>query len=219
MAIALRRFVAAVTVCAAALPPSLNPSRAAVAFSEGGAGRSMAAQSPTYGVGRPPTAAELGAIDIEVLPDGTGLPPGSGSAAIGKDVYTRRCETCHGPTGKEGPQDVVAGGRGSLGTARPQKTVGSYWPYATTLWDYVNRAMPFDHPGTMTADDVYAATAYVLFLNGIVDEHDVLDRTTLPQVKMPNRNGFVVDPRPDVGLKPAGEPPQTTPRKKSSHQD
>jgi cytochrome c len=159
------------------------------------------AQSPTYGVGRPPTASELSAIDIEVLPDGSGLPAGSGTAAIGRDIYARRCETCHGPSGKEGPQDMLAGGQSSLATARPQKTVGSYWPYATTLWDYINRAMPFDRPGTMTHDDVYAATAYVLFLNGIVAEHDVLDRTTLPQVKMPNRNGFVADPRPDVGAK------------------
>jgi len=150
-------------------------------------------------VGRPPIADELKAIDIEVLPDGRGLPPGRGSAAIGRDVYTRRCETCHGPTGREGPQDVLAGGQGSLTTARPQKTVGSYWQYATTLWDYIRRAMPFDHPGTLTVDEVYAASAYVLFLNGIVNEHDLLDQTTLPQVNMPNRNGFVADPRPDIG--------------------
>ena len=167
-----------------------------------------AAQSPTYSVGRAPTAEELSSIDIDVAPDGKGLPAGSGTAAIGKDVYTRRCETCHGATGKEGPQDVLAGGQGSLTTARPQKTVGSYWPYATTLWDYIRRAMPFDHPGTMTVDEIYASTAYVLFLNGIVNEREVLDRTTLPQVQMPNRNGFVADPRPDIS------PPRTqsTPR-------
>ena len=159
----------------------------------------VSAQSPTYGVGRTPTAAELNAIDIEVTPDGKGLVPGSGTAAGGKEVYARRCETCHGPTGTEGPQDILAGGRGSLMTSTPQKTVGSYWPYATTLWDYINRAMPFDHPGTMTADEVYAATAYVLFLNGIVGERDVLNEKTLPQITMPNRNGFTSDPRPDVG--------------------
>jgi S-disulfanyl-L-cysteine oxidoreductase SoxD len=160
------------------------------------------AQSPTFGVGRAPEPDELRAIDIEVLPDGRGLPRGSGTAAVGKPIYTSRCETCHGPTGKEGPQDVLAGGQGSLATSKPQKTVGSYWPYATTLWDYIHRAMPFEHPGTMTADDVYAATAYVLFLNGIVAERDVLDQTTLPQVKMPNRGGFTADPRPDVGTTP-----------------
>ena len=178
------------------------------------------AQSPAYGVGRPPIADELKAIDIEVLPDGRGLPPGRGSAAIGRDVYTRRCETCHGPTGREGPQDVLAGGQGSLTTAQPQKTVGSYWPYATTLWDYIRRAMPFDHPGTMTVDEVYAASAYVLFLNGIVNEHDVLDETSLPQVRMPNRNGFVADPRPDIGPAPTDHVPQGSQRpqrKKSGH--
>ena len=167
-----------------------------------------AAQSPTYRVGRAPTAEELSSIDIDVAPDGKGLPAGSGTAAIGKDVYTRRCETCHGATGREGPQEVLAGGQGSLTTARPQKTVGSYWPYATTLWDYIRRAMPFDHPGTMTVDEIYASTAYVLFLNGIVNERDVLDRTTLPQVQMTNRNGFVVDPRPDVRDPPGGVPPR-----------
>ena len=164
--------------------------------------RHTAAQSPTYGVGHSPTAEELKAIDIEVLPDGRGLPPGRGTAALGKDVYARRCETCHGPTGKEGPQDVLAGGLGSLATARPQKTVGSYWPYATTLWDYIRRAMPFDHAGTLTVDEVYAATAYVLFLNAIVKEQDVVDQTSLPRIVMPNRNGFVADPRPDIPAKP-----------------
>ena len=116
-------------------------------------------------------------------------------------MYTRRCETCHGPTGKEGPQDVLVGGAGSLATERPLKTVGSYWPYATTLWDYIRRAMPFDHPGTLSADEIYSVTAYVLFMNGIVGEHDPLTQATLPQIKMPNRNGFVADPRPDVPLK------------------
>jgi mono/diheme cytochrome c family protein len=169
-------------------------------FVVSGFSRTLSAQSPTYGVGRPPTADELKAIDIEVTPDGKGLRPGSSTAAAGKDVYTRRCETCHGPTGKEGPQEVLSGGQGSLTSQRPQKTVGSYWPYATTLWDYINRAMPFDHPGTMTADEIYGATAYVLYLNGIVREQDVLNQTTLPQIQMPNRDGFVVDPRPDIPI-------------------
>jgi cytochrome c len=159
------------------------------------------AQSPTPGYGRAPTADELKAIDIEVTPDGKGLAPGSGTAVAGKSVYTRRCETCHGPTGKEGPQDVLVGGQGSLATSRPLKTVGSYWPYATTLWDYIRRAMPFEHPGTLTTDEVYGATAYVLYMNGIVKEQDVIDQTSLVLVKMPNRNGFTPDPRPDVPLK------------------
>ena len=159
------------------------------------------AQSPSFGVGHAPKPEQLKLIDIDVTPDGKGLVPGSGTAAKGKDVYTRRCETCHGPTGTEGPQEVIAGGKGSLATPKPQKTVGSYWPYATTLWDYINRAMPFDHPSTLTPDEVYSATAYVLFLNGVVGEQDVLNQTTLVEVKMPNRNGFVADPRPDTPLK------------------
>ncbi len=150
-------------------------------------------------IGRPPTADELKAIDIDVLPDGTGLPPGNGTAQQGKRIYEARCVTCHGATGKEGPQDVLVGGRGTLASAKPLKTVGSYWPYATTVFDYIRRAMPFDHPGTMSADDIYAATAYLLYLNGIVGEHDVMNAETLPRVQMPNRNGFVPDPRPDTG--------------------
>jgi mono/diheme cytochrome c family protein len=166
------------------------------------------AQSPTFGVGRAPKPEELKTIDIDITPDGRGLPAGTGTAASGKDVYTRRCETCHGPTGKEGPQDVLVGGKGSLATAKPQKTIGSYWPYATTLWDYIRRAMPFDHPGTLTPDEIYGTTAYLLFLNGIVGEHDRIDQATLPAVQMPNRNGFTPDPRPDLGTKPK---PHSTP--------
>jgi len=156
------------------------------------------AQSPAFGLGHTPSPDHLRAIDIEVTPDGKGLAPGSGTAAAGKDVYTRRCETCHGPTGKEGPQDILVGGTGSLATDRPLKTVGSYWPYATTLWGYIRRAMPFDHPGTLSVDELYGVTAYVLFMNGIVGEQDALTETTLPKIPMPNRNGFVADPRPDV---------------------
>src|SRR4051812_30767018 len=161
-------------------------------------GRASSAQSPTFGLGHTPKPEQLKQIDIDVSPDGKGLSAGSGTASAGKDVYTRRCETCHGPTGKEGPQDVLVGGRGSLTTANPQKTVGSYWPYATTLWDYIRRAMPFDHPGTLTDVEIYDATAYVLFMNGIIGEHDELNQRTLPLVTMPNRNGFVADPRPDI---------------------
>jgi S-disulfanyl-L-cysteine oxidoreductase SoxD len=202
MATALERLVLAFAIIwsggVAASAASTNLWTASLRSARLSAERPHLFQSPTYGVGRPPSAEELNAIDIDVTPDGKGLLPGRGTAAAGKDVYTRRCETCHGPTGREGPQDVLAGGQGSLTTAKPQKTVGSYWPYATTLWDYIHRAMPFDHPGTMTVDEVYASTAYVLFLNGIVKEQDVLDQTTLPQVSMPNRSGFVGDPRPDV---------------------
>ena len=149
---------------------------------------------PAYaqlGLGRPPTPEELKAQDIEVRPDGRGLPPGSGTAERGRDLYARRCAACHGGSGKEGPFDPLVGGNGTLATARPLKTVGSFWPYATTLWDYINRSMPYDRPGTLTADEVYAATAFVLYLNGIVGAADNLTETTLPRVQMPNRNGFV----------------------------
>jgi cytochrome c len=162
----------------------------------------LIAQSPTFGLGHTPTPGEVQAIDIEVTPDGRGLLPGNGTAGVGQTVYANRCATCHGPSGKEGPQDVLVGGNGTLkAPSRPLKTVGSYWPYATTLWDYLRRTMPFDHPSTMTPDEVYATTAYVLYINGIIGADEVLDRTTLPRVKMPNREGFVADPRPDVPRK------------------
>jgi mono/diheme cytochrome c family protein len=160
----------------------------------------LLAQTPRLGLGHTARTDALNAIDIEVLPDGQGLPPGSGAADAGRAVYSAHCAACHGPTGTEGPNDVLVGGRGSLTTARPLKTVGSVWPYATTLWDYINRAMPFAEPRSLPADDVYAVTAYVLFLNGIVTEHQVLSESTLAQVKMPNRNGFVPDNRANENL-------------------
>ena len=141
-------------------------------------------------------------LRIAVGPSGRELPPGQGTAAQGKLVYASQCERCHGATAREGPEAPLVGGGGSLKTAKPLKTIGSYWPYATTLWDYVNRAMPFDRPSVMSANDVYAVTAYLLNLNGIIKDTDVLDAKTLPAIKMPNRDGFVPDPRPDVG-KPA----------------
>ena len=114
-------------------------------------------------------------------------------------MYAARCASCHGATGKEGPNDVLAGGQGTLRTAKPVRTVGSYWPYATTLFDYIRRAMPYMTPGVLTDEEVYGVTAYVLFLNGLIGEQDLVDAKTLPALRMPNRDGFVVDPRPDVG--------------------
>jgi cytochrome c len=166
------------------------------------------ARPPLFGLGRAPAPGEVNRLDIDVTPDGKGLLDGSGTAVIGKTIYTNRCATCHGPTGVEGPQDILVGGQGTLrGPGRPLKTIGSYWPYATTLWDYINRAMPFDHPSTLTPDEVYSTTAYLLFLNGIVGEQDVISRSSLPNVRMPNRDGFTSDPRPDAGDQKPASPP------------
>ena len=169
------------------------------------------AQMPTYGVGRAPTAEELKAWDLTIPPDGQGLPPGQGTAVLGKPVYAERCAACHGENGDDPKYRALVGGRGPLTSAelsenldwllggKPVLTIGRFWPYATTLWSYINRAQPFDEPGSLTHDQVYAVTAYLLYLNGIIGEADVLDAGTLPAVKMPNRNGFVPDSRPDVG--------------------
>ena len=160
------------------------------------------AQGPKYGLGRPATPEEIRAVDISVTADGAGLPPGKGTAAEGKDLYSRRCSKCHGAKGDGGESEVpLAGGQGTLASPKPLKTVGSFWPHATTLWDYINRAMPFKEPGLLTHDQVYQATAFVLHLNGIIGENDVMDAKSLPKVKMPNRDGFVKDPRPDTGRK------------------
>jgi mono/diheme cytochrome c family protein len=169
------------------------------------------AQMPTYGVGRAPSAEELKAWDLTIPPDGQGLPPGQGTAVLGKPVYAGRCAACHGENGDDPKYRALVGGRGPLTSAelsenldwllggKPVLTIGRFWPYATTLWGYINRAQPFDEPGSLTHDQVYAVTAYLLYLNGIIGEADVLDAGTLPAVKMPNRNGFVPDSRPDVG--------------------
>jgi S-disulfanyl-L-cysteine oxidoreductase SoxD len=158
-----------------------------------------AAQLPTYGVGRPPTAEEVRAWDLTIRPNGQGLPPGSGTVALGKAVYTERCAACHGETGEDPKYSRLVGGQGSLATAQPIRTIGSFWQFAPTLWSYIRRAQPYDQPGSLTSDQVYAVTAYLLHRNGIIGEQDIMDATTLPLVKMPNRDGFVPDPRPDVG--------------------
>ncbi len=161
------------------------------------------AQTTPTGLGREATPTEVSDWGAIIGPDGEGLPAGGATAAAGRSVYSRRCAACHGATGQEGPDAALAGGRGSLATEQARKTVGSYWPVATTLWDYVNRAMPFNQPGSLTADEVYATVAYVLFLNDLVSEDDRVDAETLPLIEMPNRDGFVPDPRPDVGATPS----------------
>ena len=150
-------------------------------------------------LGRVPTAQEVAAWDISIPPSGAGLPAGSGTVKQGEAVYVAQCQACHGPKGAGKPADPLVGGVGSLATDKAVRTVGSYWPYATTLFDYTRRAMPVTKPLSLTNDEVYAVTAYLLYLNGIIGENDVIDAGTLPRVKMPNRDAFVVDPRPDVG--------------------
>lgn len=143
--------------------------------------------------GEPLAAEDVAAIDITVLPDGTGLPPGRGSVEQGAAVYARHCQACHGADARGGPNDALAGGSGSLTSDTPRKTIGSFWPYATTLFDYVRRAMPYQAPGSLTANELYAVTAYLLFENGIVGQDTILDAGSLPAVKMPNREGFRVE--------------------------
>lgn len=158
-----------------------------------------------YGIGRPATPGEIAAWDTDVRPDGLGLPKGKGTAAEGEPLYEAQCASCHGSFGESNDYMAIAGGVGTLKSDAPLRTVGSKLDYATTLWDYIQRAMPFTAPKSLTADQTYAITAYVLHLSNIVPLDAVLDQTTLPQVKMPNRDGFTqkhglgtVKGRPDV---------------------
>jgi cytochrome c len=152
------------------------------------------AQAPQFGQEIAP--AYIAPWDISIDPDGAGLPPGSGTASQGKAVYAAKCQACHGEKGTGGPNDALVGGIGSLAPGKsPVKTVGSYWPYATTLFDYIRRAMPFPETKSLTNDEVYAVSAYILNLNGVVGTDEVLDAQSLPKVKMPNRDGFIPFPR------------------------
>jgi cytochrome c len=145
------------------------------------------------------TSEELAAWDISIPPSGAGLPAGSGTVRDGAVVYEQKCAACHGVKGVGKPADPLAGGHGTLATKTPLRTVGSYWPYATTLFDYVRRAMPITNPLSLTNDEAYAVSAYVLYLNGIVAEDARMSAQTLPQVKMPNRDGFIDDWRGRAG--------------------
>jgi S-disulfanyl-L-cysteine oxidoreductase SoxD len=159
----------------------------------------LSAQSPKFGVGQPPTPEQIRELGTAIAPDGGGLPEGSGTPAQGREVFAAKCVRCHGDKGQGDVGPRLVGGQGTLATARPVKTVGSFWPYSTTVWDYINRAMPFDQPGLLKPAEVYAVTAYILNLNGIIGADEVMDAKSLPKVKMPNKDGFVPDPRPDVG--------------------
>lgn len=158
----------------------------------------LPAAAEPFGIGRPATPEHVAAWDIDVRPDGQGLPPGHGSVRDGASLYAARCAACHGAHGEGAAAEALAGGQGSVASPKPLRTVGSFWPYATTLFDYVRRAMPFDAPQSLTADETYAVSAYVLHLNGLLSEEASLDAASLPEVAMPNRNGFTADPRPDI---------------------
>ena len=150
--------------------------------------------------GRPATADEIKAWDIAVSPDGTGLPPGSGTAAQGAVVYRQKCAMCHGPTGTEGPAERLVGREPRQGFPFGKdpslvRTVGNYWPYATTLYDYINRAMPLNAPGSLSPDEVYSAVAFLLRRNEIISDITVVNAQTLPRVVMPARDRFVNDNR------------------------
>jgi S-disulfanyl-L-cysteine oxidoreductase SoxD len=152
-----------------------------------------------YSLGRAATREDFAKHEYLIGPKGTGLPKGHGTAMEGRAIYVQSCAACHGLRG-EGTNDYspLVGSHGTLKSDNPLPTVGSYWPYATTVWDYINRAMPYQSPGTLKPDEVYAVTAYLLAMNGIVREDFELNERTLPAIKMPNRDGFVPDPRPDV---------------------
>jgi cytochrome c len=152
---------------------------------------SVAGAQEGPGLGVPVTPAQIEGWALTVLPDGTGLPPGSGTARVGQEIYAAKCLACHGAEGAGGPNDQLVGGHGTIATPTPVRTIGSYWPHATTVFDYVRRAMPLMQPQSLTNDETYALTAYLLHLNGIVGEDEVMDARTLPRVRMPNRGNFV----------------------------
>lgn len=142
-------------------------------------------------LGRPASAADIAAWDLSIYPDGTGLPEGKGTAAQGKELFAQRCAACHGKEGVGGTADELAGGTSPLDSDHPDKNIGTYWPYATTLFDFIRRAMPMDTPESLSDGDVYALTAYLLNRNNIIGEGDEMNARTLPRVRMPNRDGFI----------------------------
>jgi mono/diheme cytochrome c family protein len=154
------------------------------------AARKVAPKGP--GLGVPATAAQIESADVSIGPDGGGLPPGSGTPAEGEAIFNTKCIACHGPQGSGTVNDQLVGGQGTLTGTTPIKTIGSYWPYATTVFDYVRRAMPYPTPHSLSDPEVYALTAYLLSLNGVIAKDAVMDAKTLPQVKMPNRGNFIL---------------------------
>lgn len=158
----------------------------------------LAQSEQRFGFGRPATDAEVAAWNLDIDRDGRALPSGKGSVEEGKELFANQCASCHGENGEGDIGDRLVGGQGTLKDPHPIKTVGSFWPYSSTLFDYIRRAMPLNAPQSLTNDEVYALSAYILSLNGIVPEKTTMDAKTLAAVKMPNRDGFVDDPGPDT---------------------
>lgn len=161
----------------------------AVMFALALSAKVASAQSPN--LGKPISPAEIAPWDINILPDGTGLPPGSGTPAEGARVYSAKCSVCHGQDGKGGTSTRLVGGE-PIKNMESEKTIASFWPYATTLFDYIRRAMPWRQPRSLTNEEVYALTAYILSLNKLIGESETINALTLPKVRMPNRDGFIV---------------------------
>jgi mono/diheme cytochrome c family protein len=152
---------------------------------------SYAAFAQTPKLGKPISAADFAAWDINILPDGTGLPPGSGTPADGARVFAAKCSVCHGQEGKGGANARLVGGE-PIRNMESEKTIANFWPFATTLFDYIRRAMPWRQPRSLTNEEVYSLTAYILSLNKLIGENDTMNAQTLPKVRMPNRDGFIV---------------------------
>jgi S-disulfanyl-L-cysteine oxidoreductase SoxD len=159
----------------------------------------IAQSASPKGIGQALADDVLAGWNIDISASGEGLPSGQGNAILGAQLYVEKCQACHGVNGTGGPANKLTGGSASLSTSAPLKSIGSFWPYATTLFDYIRRAMPLTSPQSLSAEQVYALSAYLLFINGIIEESHTLDARSLPLVRMPNRQGFkpVIDALPD----------------------
>ena len=166
------------------------------------------AENRKYNIGKLATKIEVAGWDIDVRPDGVGAPKGSGNAIDGEEIYVNRCAACHGDFGEGVDRwPALVGGDGTLASHDPEKTTGSYWPYASTIFDYVYRSMPFGEAQTLTHDETYKIVAYLLNMNEIIDEDFILSEKNIGKIKMPNASGFTLpDPRPDVTKYKDGQP-------------
>ena len=184
-------ILALLTICVAATSLKFSQQRPGALLAD------TLSKPAGFGFGKPATPAQIAALDIDVRPDGKGLPKGSGNATEGKTIYQQKCAACHGATGTEGPNDRLVVGDTTKGGGRRIRAIGNYWPYATTVFDYIRRAMPFNQPGSLTDQEVYSLTAYLLNANGLWDEKTSLNAKNLPKIKMPARDHFVPDDRRD----------------------